>query len=187
MSLIEHFRAMAGNNAWSNHRLSEACCRLAPEAFAAGRTSFFPSLVATLNHLLIVDWYYLDALEGGGRGRAVLDPELPYLEAPALRDTQAATDRRLIAFCDALDGPALARIVPIDRGEEGLHPETVEAVLAHLFVHQIHHRGQAHAMLAGTDVPPPQLDEFFLAYDATRRAPDMAVLRLRPNRAAGRY
>jgi uncharacterized damage-inducible protein DinB len=39
-------------------------------------------------------------------------------------------------------------------------------------VHQIHHRGQAHAMLAGTSVAPPQLDEFFLDYDASRREND---------------
>lgn len=178
MSLIEHYRAMARNNAWSNHRLGEACCRLTPEAFAARRTSFFPSLAATLNHLLTIDWYYLDALEGGGRGLAVLDPELPHPRAAALRDAQAATDRRLIAFCDALDGPALARFVPIDRGREGIRPETVDATLAHLFVHQIHHRGQAHAMLAGTDVPPPQLDEFFLAYDAPRRTRELSTLGL---------
>ena len=43
--------------------------------------------------------------------------------------------------------------------------ERTDAILAHLFQHQIHHRGQAHAMLAGTAVPPPQLDEFFLDYD----------------------
>ncbi len=43
--------------------------------------------------------------------------------------------------------------------------ERTDAVLAHLFQHQIHHRGQAHAMLAGTPVPPPQLDEFFLDFD----------------------
>jgi uncharacterized damage-inducible protein DinB len=31
-------------------------------------------------------------------------------------------------------------------------------VLAHLFNHQAHHRGQAHAMLASTEVAPPTLD-----------------------------
>jgi uncharacterized damage-inducible protein DinB len=31
----------------------------------------------------------------------------------------------------------------------------------HLYQHQIHHRGQAHAMLSGTRIKPPQLDEFF--------------------------
>jgi hypothetical protein len=30
---------------------------------------------------------------------------------------------------------------------------------AHLFQHQIHHRGQAHAMLSGTSAAPPQLGE----------------------------
>jgi len=54
----------------------------------------------------------------------------------------------------------------------------VHAVLAHLFVHQIHHRGQAHAMLSGTRVAPPQLDEFFLVWDAPRRAAELRRLGL---------
>ncbi|MGL1143213.1 hypothetical protein ACSTLN_23785 [Vibrio parahaemolyticus] len=45
-----------------------------------------------------------------------------------------------------------------------------------MFQHQIHHRGQAHAMLAGTPVAPPQLDEFFCAGDAPLRATDLAEL-----------
>jgi uncharacterized damage-inducible protein DinB len=49
-------------------------------------------------------------------------------------------------------------------------------ILAHLFQHQIHHRGQAHAMLAGTAVAPPQLDEFFCSNEADLRAPDFAEL-----------
>jgi len=36
-----------------------------------------------------------------------------------------------------------------------VHRESVGSVLPHLFVHQIRHRGQAHAMLAGTAVAPP--------------------------------
>jgi uncharacterized damage-inducible protein DinB len=54
----------------------------------------------------------------------------------------------------------------------------VHAVLSHLFVHQIHHRGQAHAMLAGTRVKPPQLDEFFLAWDAPLREQEVRKLGL---------
>jgi uncharacterized damage-inducible protein DinB len=49
-------------------------------------------------------------------------------------------------------------------------------LLAHLFQHQIHHRGQVHAMLAGTPVKPPQLDEFFCADDAPLHAADFALL-----------
>jgi hypothetical protein len=51
-------------------------------------------------------------------------------------------------------------------------------VLAHLFEHQIHHRGQAHAMLAGTAAKPPQLDEFFLAEEAPLTAAELTALDL---------
>ena len=60
--LASHFVAMAGNNAWSNHRLLSACKGLTPAEFAERRTGFFPSLRATLNHILWVDIYYIDAL-----------------------------------------------------------------------------------------------------------------------------
>jgi uncharacterized damage-inducible protein DinB len=49
-------------------------------------------------------------------------------------------------------------------------------LLLHLFQHQVHHRGQAHAMLSATTVPPPQLDEFFAAEEAPLRAREFAEL-----------
>jgi uncharacterized damage-inducible protein DinB len=49
-------------------------------------------------------------------------------------------------------------------------------LLLHLFLHQIHHRGQAHAMLSGTDVKPPQLDEFYSVAEAPLRAAAFAAL-----------
>jgi hypothetical protein len=42
-----------------------------------------------------------------------------------------------------------------------IQTERRDRLLMHLFQHQIHHRGQAHAMLSATAVRPPQLDEFF--------------------------
>ncbi len=46
----------------------------------------------------------------------------------------------------------------------------------HIFLHDQHHRGQAHAMLSGTSVKPPQLDEFFMDDDARFRGGDLAGL-----------
>ncbi|WP_114392168.1 DinB family protein [Oleisolibacter albus] len=178
MSLAAHVRAMARNNAASNHRLLTACCALDPAAVAARRTSFFPSIRATLNHILTVDWYYLDALTAGGRGLSCFEPEEPFAEVAALAAAQRASDRDLVAFCDSLTDAALERPVRLDRGRRGIELETVGTVLPHLFVHQIHHRGQVHAMLAGTEVRPPQLDEFFLSADAGLRAADLAALGL---------
>ena len=175
--LVAHFRAMARNNAWANARLLGACEALNAEAFAAPRTSFFPSLRATLNHNYGCDIYYLNALECTDGRPAVPDTWPDFAEPAAMRAAQAASDARLIAFCDRLEAADLDRPVLTDRGDDGLVPERLDSVLAHLFQHQIHHRGQAHAMLAGTGVAPPQLDEFFLDYD---RHPSVAELGLLP-------
>lgn len=175
MSLVLHFRKAARNNAWANDRLLRACVRLSGAEFRAERTSFFPSLHETLNHNQMVDLYYIDALEQAGGGQAIFDSYEP-LEAGPLQSAQLAADRRLIAFCDAQDEASLQRLVATDRGEVGMVPERVDDLLAHLFQHQIHHRGQAHAMLAGTAVPPPQLDEYFLVLDADRRKADLVAL-----------
>lgn len=173
MDLVSHFRRMARNNAWSNHRLHAACANLSRDDFKATRTSFFPSLHATLNHILAIDHYYIDALTGGGLGPAAFSEYKPFDDMTRLAAAQADSDRRLIAFCDSLGPADPARRVTTDRGEAGPFDETIGDLLAHLFLHQIHHRGQAHAMLSGTTVKPPQLDEYFLVFDAAARSPDL--------------
>ena len=176
MDLTTHFRRMARNNAWSNYRLLDACGQLPADEFRAGRTGFFPSIQATLDHILMIDVYYLDALEGGRLGYARLETWKPRTEFPVVRMAQIAIDQRLIGFCDRLTANELDRVIDIDRGPDGIDRETVGDTLSHLFVHQVHHRGQAHAMLSGSPIAPPQLDEYFLKYDTISRAPDLDTL-----------
>lgn len=181
-SLAHHFATEAYQNAWANHRLLRACGELTKEEFAAKRTSFFPSIKATLNHILTVDWYYIETLE---RSRAGLpphdnpgrhyEPEEPFDDCGALSRAQHESDRRLIAYCGTLADAQLDDAVLLPR-RAGVQRERVRRLLAHLFEHQVHHRGQAHAMLAGTRVKPPQLDEFFCTEEAHLRAKDFAEL-----------
>jgi uncharacterized damage-inducible protein DinB len=178
VSMVAHLRRMARNSLWSNDRLYRAVTSLGPGEFAARRTSFFPSIGATLNHVLSVDIFYLDMIREGGRGLTVFDDYVDRADAAALAADQAAFDRELVAVCDALTPADLDRRVPTDRGEDGQVPERIGDLLAHLFVHDIHHRGQVHAMLSGTSVPPPQLDEFFLDFDAGSRRDEVARLKL---------
>lgn len=178
MDLIDHFRAMARNNAWSNYRLHKVCAALSPQDYFKKRTSFFPSLHLTLLHILEVDWFYLDQLEAEPTERLDMDYNLPYDRLSELTVAQRAMDLRLIAYCDALTPATLQAPVVLRRSDGSRPTDPASAVLSHLFVHQIHHRGQAHAMLAGTKVPPPQLDEFFLTEDEPKRTPDLAALEL---------
>ena len=173
--MIEHLRAMARNNAWSNHRLLKACARLNPTEYVAERTSFFPSIKATLNHILIIDWFYVDAMEGGTLGPAAWANREPCATVAALKEAQAAVDRRLLKVVEALDGAGLQRIVSVHRSTS-IQRARMDRLLLHLFQHQVHHRGQAHAMLSATSVKPPQLDEFFSAGEAPLRAAEFAEL-----------
>jgi uncharacterized damage-inducible protein DinB len=176
--LLAHFRRMAQNNLWSNDRLYRAVLSLEPGEFDAKRTSFFPSIKETLNHILAVDLLYLDFLEEGPLGAGAFDGFVAF-DAPApLFEAQTASDRRLMAFCENIGAADLDRHVVTDRREDGKIPERIGDLLAHLFIHQIHHRGQVHAMLAGTSVPPPQLDEFFLDYDWRLRKEEVERLDL---------
>jgi uncharacterized damage-inducible protein DinB len=175
MNAVLPYRAMAYNNGWANHRLLAACERLSQVEFTAPRNGFFPSLRATLNHILIIDRFYIDAMEGGTLGPAAWANQEPCETAIQLRDAQGEMDRRLIAIVERLDNAGLDRVVNIHRGDHVQH-ERMDRLLLHLFQHQIHHRGQAHAMLSATNIPPPQLDEFFAAGEAPLRAGEFAEL-----------
>ena len=181
-SLARHFAAEAYNNAWANHRLLKACCALTQEEFTAARTSFFPSIRATLNHILTVDWYYVEILERSLAGLAPhenaarhFEPEEPFGTCAEISREQHAVDRRLVALCKGLDESRLDATILLPR-RDGIQRDRLDRILAHLFQHDIHHRGQVHAMLAGTRVKPPQLDEFYCSGEAHLRAADLAEL-----------
>ncbi len=168
-------RAIAYNNAWANHRLLSACAALSQAEFEAPRTSFFPSIQATLNHILVIDRFYVDALEGGELGPAAWANPVPCPTVAELRPAQTAVDRRLIAWCISMGENGANQTIRVKR-ETRVQTERADRLLLHLFQHQIHHRGQAHAMLSGTTIPPPQLDEFFPLAEAPLRAAEFKEL-----------
>jgi uncharacterized damage-inducible protein DinB len=170
------FRKLAYNNALANLRLHQACAELGPGEFEAIRTSFFPSLKATFNHILTVDWFYVDALEGGQLGPKAFEIEEPCETMASLMEEQAKVDHRLVVLCENLSPDRLASVINLNRGNR-IQRERMEDVLSHLFQHQTHHRGQAHAMLSGSSVKPPQLDEFIVADDARFRGKELAAFK----------
>jgi uncharacterized damage-inducible protein DinB len=135
-----------------------------------------------LNHILTVDWFYLEMIErsiGGlppsdNPGRH-FDPEEPFDHCADLMREQRTVDARLVALCESIADEHLDATISTRRRQGRVH-DRLRRILAHLFQHQIHHRGQVHAMLAGTSVQPPQLDEFFCTGEVALRAQDFAEL-----------
>jgi len=176
LDLARALRIQAHANRLANKRLQGALANLSTSELHAPRTSFFPTIIGTLNHLLAVDLYYIAALHGEPDMASRYDRYAPHDELAPYASAQDVSDRRLIAFCDRLDAAGVNAEVTMDRGEGRVQRDLAGHVLQHLFMHQTHHRGQVHSMLSGTAVRPPQLDEFLMPSDAQFRVSDMAAL-----------
>ncbi|MBX6320527.1 MAG: damage-inducible protein DinB [Rhodospirillaceae bacterium] len=152
-----HFRRLACYNRWANRRLYAACGSLAPGAYFAPRSGFFPSLHKTLNHILAADRIWLGRIEGRPSAVLALD-QILYPDFPTLAAAREDEDERIIRLVEDLTPQRLGEDLAYRTmaGEPQTTP--LHLVLTHVFNHQTHHRGQAHAMLSGTDAAPPPLD-----------------------------
>jgi uncharacterized damage-inducible protein DinB len=176
LTLARALAIQAHANRLVNRRLQAALGNLSTSELHTRRTSFFPTLIGTLNHLLAVDLYYIAALHGEADMAQQYRRFAPHDELAPYVSVQERSDQRLIAFCDRLDDAGANAVVEMNRGEGKVQRDLAAHVLAHLFMHQTHHRGQVHAMLSGTAVKPPQLDEFLMPSDAPYRVMDMSSL-----------
>ena len=154
---VGYFRQLADYNAWANGRIYTAAAELSDGERKAKRPSFFGSIHATLNHILVGDRIWLSRLTGRPHGIAALDQEL-YADFDELRAARVTEDERLSAIVDSYDEADLARHLSYRNmaGEDKCLP--MVQVLGHLFNHQTHHRGQIHGLLSATNVAPPSLD-----------------------------
>ncbi len=176
LGLARVLSIQAHANRLANRRLQAALAGLSTSDLHAKRTSFFPTLIGTLNHLLAVDRYYVAALHGEPDMEQQYRRFAPHDELAPYTAAQDASDIKLVAFCDKLDDAGANAVVTMLHGESPPKRDLACLVLEHLFMHQTHHRGQVHAMLAGTQVKPPQLDEFLMRVDEPFRGLEMSAL-----------
>ena len=142
----EHFRMFALYNRWANERLYGCAAQLTPAALAEDRGAFFGSLLGTLNHLLVTDRLWMSRLEGESPRGTRLN-ELLHEDFGDLSAARRAQDQRIIALVHDLSEERLAELLEYATTSGVRYSQPVHQVLAHLFNHQTHHRGQAHHLI----------------------------------------
>jgi uncharacterized damage-inducible protein DinB len=169
MSLRDHFRQLAAYNRWANARLYEAALALDQEAYRRPVGVFFSSLHGTLNHLLLTDGIWLRRLTSEGDHPDRLDAIL-FDDRLELALARAAEDQRIERVVEGFEPEAYAKPVSYRTTRGVAYEQPLQEILAHLFNHQTHHRGQAHACLSIlTKAEPPPLD--LLALQRGQKAP----------------
>src|SRR5712692_7640106 len=105
---VGYFRQLAQYNAWANGRIYTAAAELSDAERKARRPSFFGSIHATLNHILVGDRIWLSRLTGKPHGIGALDQEL-YADFEELRAARVSEDERLSAVVDSYAEADLAQ------------------------------------------------------------------------------
>jgi uncharacterized damage-inducible protein DinB len=174
MKTTDSFRQLAAYNRWANSRLYAAALDLSEQAYRLHIGVFFGTLHGTLNHLLLTDRLWLKRLTGEGDHPSRLN-EISHEDWAALTRARIAEDNRLIAVVDTYDEAVLANLHSYKTTSGMPQSQVLADILLHLFNHQTHHRGQAHACLSIlTGGEPPPLD--LLIFQRGGTAPDLEVM-----------
>ncbi len=154
----EHYRTLARYNAWANRTLYDAAGRLSSAECAKARSAaYFGSILNTLNHLLVVDYLWFARLKGTSRSDLKLDGVLHH-DLAELRAAREAEDAGILALVETLDEAALAANCAFNDTKGKAWSMPVWQILATVFNHETHHRGQVHALLKDAGEEPPALD-----------------------------
>jgi uncharacterized damage-inducible protein DinB len=169
-----YFEQRAAHNRWANARLYEAALSLNDADYRRDLGAFFKSMHGTLNHLLLTDRLWLKRLTGEGEHPNQLNAII-YEDRRALALARADEDDRIIAYVATLDDSMIEGLQKYANTSGKEFEQKRRDILAHLFNHQTHHRGQAHTILSiCTGKEPPQLD--LLLMQRGTAAPDLRAL-----------
>lgn len=157
-------RTMARYNAWQNESLMAAAEGLSDEARKLDRGAFFKSIHGTFNHILWGDEVWLSRLTGSEK------PPIGGRDSPSYFEGWAQfcarrrqRDRTILDWADGVDADWLRGTLIWYSGAAGREIGKPRAFLvAHVFNHQTHHRGQIHAMLTAAGAKPDDTDLFLV-------------------------
>ena len=149
---------MAAYNRWANVRVYDAAAELSDREWQKDTGAFFGSMMGTLNHLVATDRIWMKRFTGLGEAPRALDAIVDR-SFEGLRAARVVEDARIMEWVDALSEEELeGRFTYVTVTDVRTVSQRIAPVLAHLFNHQTHHRGQAHAILTMLGKPSLGLD-----------------------------
>jgi len=159
-----YVRIMTQYNSEMNRRIYAGAARLTDEQRRVDVGLFWKSLHGTLCHLLWGDRQWMSRFDGWP-ANTLPNPQSPTLihDFGELREERVKADTRMEEFATRIDEGWLGETLTWYSGAAKKSVSMGKrALMVHLFNHQTHHRGQAHAALTIHGIDPGDTDLFLV-------------------------
>jgi uncharacterized damage-inducible protein DinB len=155
-----YVQRMARYNRWQNENLFGVVDRLSAEERERERGAFFGSIHKTLSHLLWGDQIWMSRFTNVPKPQAGIPESVTlYPDWSRLKAERVSFDQRIIDWADTAEDAWLAAeqtYFSAATKREWTRPRWM--LVAHMFNHQTHHRGQVHCMLTQAGGRPYDTD-----------------------------
>ncbi len=152
----DYVKTLAAYNAAMNKRTYAGAARLSDDDRRRDQGAFFKSLQGTLNHLLWADRMWMSRFDGWPQPGVLLrDSPGTIDDFDLLQAERETADRGILEWSTRVSPEFLTGDTAWFSGATQRDMKAPTAgLVVHMFNHQTHHRGQAHALLtrAGIDI-----------------------------------
>lgn len=177
MSLTTQFKLFADYNSLMNQRLYEAAATLSDQQLKENKGAFFGSVLGTLNHILVGDIIWLKRFAAHPGASKLLRPitqapqpeklnSILYADLAALKVERERVDLLIKHWVDQLVEADLNDVLAYRNTQDLSFKRHYGNLISHLFLHQIHHRGQITTLLSqfGIDFGETDIIEIMTDY-----------------------
>ena len=163
MSLLKQFKLLSEYNQLMNQRLYSAVAELSREEINENKGAFFGSLLGTLNHILVGDIIWLRRFSKDKSSQNTLSyftsiekPQslnsIVFSDLSELKKEREKIDKLIILWVSLLTEKDLSSKISYKNMKGQSFEKEFSSLINHLFLHQVHHRGQATTLLSQSRV-----------------------------------
>lgn len=153
---LDEIRDLYAYSAWANARTFDAVTALPRGVADAPVVSSFPSIRATLAHLVAAEWVWLRRWLGESPSETPLWAR--EADVPALRLELGAVESERARYLTRLTAIDLTRVLSYRNLAGEPHADALSGLLRHVVNHSTYHRGQVTTLVRQAGHTPPDTD-----------------------------
>jgi uncharacterized damage-inducible protein DinB len=163
VSALNQFNIFAKYNKLMNQRIMDSASQLSNEDLTSDRGAFFKSVIGTLNHILVGDIIWLKRFSSNPAGNKLLgyinriDPPaslntILFEDLNELKAERERIDELIIDWIAKLSESDIENNISYQNMAGEPQNKLLTSLISHLFLHQVHHRGQATTLISQSGV-----------------------------------